>query len=484
MAMTGSEPRLRPPAARFRVLVLMAAGWLLATGRGVSAADEGALVAVGVAEVDITPAYPVRMTGYGNRKTELEGVEQRINARALAIGGDARKNADAADAAPFVLVTVENCGVPAYLTEAVAQRLEQKAGIPRERFVVSSTHTHTGPALRGVLGLIFGAPIPPEHQERIDRYTIELTDKIEQVAHAALDQRRPGRLAWGQGSVAVAVNRRQPTPRGVQIGVNSPGPVDHALPLLRVTDADGAVRAVLINYACHCTSLGGDFNKICGDWAGYACEAIERSHPGAIALVTIGCGADANPKPRGSLQDAKDNGAAIAREAERLLQGQLVPLPAPRLAHLKRIEIPFGPLPTRAEWEERAGKPGAEGLHARTNLARLDRGEALPTTLPFVVQTWCFGDDLAMVFLAGEVVVDYARRLKAECDGARLWISAYSNDVPCYIASRRVIGEGGYEVDASMRYYDRPTRLDPEAEDRIIAAVKSLLPEAFLTRPR
>jgi hypothetical protein len=50
------------------------------------------------------------------------------------------------------------------------------------------------------------------------------------------------------------------------------------------------------------------------------------------------------------------------------------------------------------------------------------------------------------------------------------------------MASRRVIGEGGYEVDGSMWYYDRPTRLDPEAEDRIIAAVKALLPDPFHLR--
>jgi hypothetical protein len=253
---------------------------------------------------------------------------------------------------------------------------------------------------------------------------------------------------------------------------------------LRVTDADGALRAVLVNYACHCTTLGGDFNKLCGDWAGYACAALQRNHPGAIALVTIGCGADSNPNPRGTLQNAKDNGAAIAQEAERLLQENLAPLSGAIAARLARFEVPFGPLPTRAEWEERAAKPGAEGLHSRTNLARIDRGEKLPTTLPYIAQTWTFGNDLAMVFLAGEVVVDYARRLRAECNGARLWISAYCNDVPCYIASRRVIGEGGYEVDASMRYYDRPTRLDPEAEDRIIDAVKTLLPETFRARSR
>jgi hypothetical protein len=351
--------------------------------------------------------------------------------------------------------------------------------------VVSSSHTHCGPALGGSLNLIFGAPMPPEHQARIDRYTRELTDKIEQVARAALEQRRPGRLAWGEGRAGFAINRRQVTEKGITLGVNPTGPVDHAMPLLRVTGADGSVRAVVVNYACHCTTLGGDFNRLCGDWAGYACEAIERDHPGAVALVTIGCGADANPNPRGNLTYARDHGEEIAREASRLLEGRLTPLPTTIQARLRRIELPFGPLPTRAEWEARARIPGAEGLHARTNLSRLDRGEALSTTLPYVVQTWTFGDELAMVFLAGEVVVDYARRLKSEADGARLWISAYCNDVPCYIASRRLIGEGGYEVDRSMLYYDRPTRLDPEAEDLIIAAVQGLLPASFRTpRPR
>jgi hypothetical protein len=70
----------------------------------------------------------------------------------------------------------------------------------------------------------------------------------------------------------------------------------------------------------------------------------------------------------------------------------------------------------------------------------LDRGEPLSQTVPYPVQTWCFGDALAMVFLGGEVVVDYALRLNRECDARRLWVVAYSNDVPCYIASKRVIG--------------------------------------------
>ena len=47
----------------------------------------------------------------------------------------------------------------------------------------------------------------------------------------------------------------------------------------------------------------------------------------------------------------------------------------------------------------------------------------LPEFLPCLVQTWNFGDDLAMIFLPGEAVVDYALRFKQEYDPERLWIT-------------------------------------------------------------
>ncbi len=97
---------------------------------------------------------------------------------------------------------------------------------------------------------------------------------------------------------------------------------------------------------------------------------------------------------------------------------------------IKEIELPLDTPLTRAEWEELAKKPAAVGYHARKNLARLDRGEKLETQIPYWVQTWNFGDDMAMVFLSGEVVVDYSLRLKTEFDASRLWVNAYANDVP------------------------------------------------------
>ena len=215
------------------------------------------------------------------------------------------------------------------VTEEVATRLKNKVGLKRERFAVCSTHTHCGPALNSELDFIFGTPIPDDQKARIARYTRELTDAIEKVALAALAARSPASLSWGQGQAGFAANRRVlKDGRWVNFGVNPNGPVDHSLPVLRATDASGKVRAVLFGYACHCTTLGGEFNQICAEWAGYACDEIERQFPGSTALAIIGCGADANPEPRRNLDDAK--AARTCRSPRSRAAGQVGPHAASR----------------------------------------------------------------------------------------------------------------------------------------------------------
>jgi hypothetical protein len=51
--------------------------------------------------------------------------------------------------------------------------------------------------------------------------------------------------------------------------------------------------------------------------------------------------------------------------------------------------------------------------------------------------------------------------------------------VPCYIPSRRILSEGGYEADMSMTFYGQPARFAPAVEDTIIQTVHDLLPAAF-----
>jgi dienelactone hydrolase len=454
---------------RFRFSGLRGIGRLAALGFATIAtgaiADPGAprFRLVGAATIDITPDYPVRQSGYGSRTNVHTGVAQHIFANALAIGGDSEGLA--------LIVTVDNCGVPATLRDELIRRLGRKTTIRGERFTIASTHTHCAPMLSGVLPNLFGADIPAEHLPAIERYTRELTDKIESVCLAAIAARRPATLSWGVGTVDFAANRRNYRLK----------PVDHSLPLLKAVDRDGKVIAILTSYACHCTTL--DIDQIHGDWAGSAHEALQQAFPGAVALIAIGCGADQNPAPRRTLELASRHGQALATEAARLARTPLTPIEGDLVCRTQEIELAFDTLPSRNDWEKLAqSATRAIAYHARKNLARLDRGEPLPTRLPYLVQTWTFGENLALVFLPGEVVVDYALRLKTEFDPRRLWVNAYANDVPCYIPSRRILDEGGYEGGGAMVYYDRPTRFAPDVEDRIIGAVHELMPAGFLPR--
>ena len=180
-------------------------------------ADAADTYRVGVAQVDITPSGPIRLNGFGFRRTESEGVYQRIWAKALAIEDESKE--------PALLMTVDVLGIPADIRAEIARRLEKKAGLKPERLAITATHTHTGPMLKGANQTLFGVPIPKDHLANIDKYTAEFLDKLEKVGLEALSKRTPAKLSYAIGKATFAKNRR-----------TAGGPVDHDLPVLFVHD--------------------------------------------------------------------------------------------------------------------------------------------------------------------------------------------------------------------------------------------------------
>jgi hypothetical protein len=424
-------------------------------------------IEVGVARIDITPTGPIRLSGYGNRRTESEGILQRLEAKALAIGSDEED--------PALFITVDLIGIPGHITNKIKNRLAEKIDFNPAHLIISSSHTHTGPEV-GLLLNHFGEPLPKDQLGRIAVYLDELTSKLEDVALMALDNRQPSLIDFGQGEVGFAMNRRDVrNDDSVRMVPVPEAPVDHAMPLLRVRNLDGALTAILVNYACHGTTLGPDINEMHNDWMGEAQRIIEERYPGVVAMVSIGAGADANPEPRLKLEHTTQHGKEIADEVDRLLSSSLQPLTASPVGHYKEIELPYAHVPSVEELIEQTAESGARGYYAIVALERIARGESIPESLTYPIQTWRFGEDLAMVFLPGEVVVDYSLRLKDELGDDQLWVTAYVNDVPSYIASRRVIQEGGYEVESSMFSYDRPSRYVEDIEDMIVETVHELL---------
>ncbi len=439
--------------------ILLLIGFAFATSE-LPAFEEPTAYSVGIAAEDVTPAFPIRLNGFGGRTKESEGVRQQLWAKALAVGTSEQDT--------VVVITVDTLGIPDDLTERIAQKLKAK-GLDRSRLAICASHTHSGPMIRNCANTLFGKPIPEEHWQNILKYSEQLEASLEKVALAALADRKPAHLSWGIGKVGFAFNRR-----------TKGGPVDHDLPLLAVRDLDGKLRAVFTNYACHCVTLSDDM--ISGDWAGYAMDHIQRRNPDCQAMISIGCGADSNPRGGvlGSKFDVADSlGQEIAEDVQRLLSTELKPLSQAPVSHVERVTLSLAPLPTREQWEERANADNAIGHHARTQLARLDRGEALMTEISYSIQSVAFGNELAWVFLPGEVVVDYALRMKQELDGGRIWMNAYSNGCPGYVPSERILREGGYEGGSAMVYYDIPGAYATGLEQTIVTTINGQLKENF-----
>src|SRR5947207_2228896 len=100
---------------RWTMFSLLAVLSAIATTLGTTVAVAGNTVySVGVAKVDITPSYRIRLNGFGSRRDESEGVTQPIFAKALAIGSDIDR--------PLVLVTVDSTGIRLSMVDEVAAR--------------------------------------------------------------------------------------------------------------------------------------------------------------------------------------------------------------------------------------------------------------------------------------------------------------------------------------------------------------------------
>src|SRR6185436_12921099 len=76
----------------FTVFRVLNAFWItflfLLLSVGIALPSEQSLYEVGVAKVDITPSYPIRLCGYAVRKTESQGIAQHLYAKAVAVGSD------------------------------------------------------------------------------------------------------------------------------------------------------------------------------------------------------------------------------------------------------------------------------------------------------------------------------------------------------------------------------------------------------------
>src|SRR5262249_52425546 len=147
--------------------------------------------------------------------------------------------------------------------------------------------------------------------------------------------------------------------------------------------------------------------------------------PGAKAMFLTGCAGDQNPYPRGTLEQAKQHGRALANGVEAALAPPAKPVHGPLRVGFTEVPIEFVPFSRDELLKQAAATEKYERRRAKVLLEELEKTGRLNATYPYLIQALQFGNDLTLVALAGEVVVDYSLRLKREIAGPPLWVAAY-----------------------------------------------------------
>ena len=407
------------------------------------AADPPPLEA-GLAVRDITPEGPIWLAGYAARKKPSEKVDSPLLVQACALkSGDER----------VVLVSLDNCEVSREFMAPVLEEMNRDFGLKPGAVMVVSSHTHSAPVLEGPLAPMYN--LSGANLEAVRTYGQFLRVKLVEVVRAALADLKPAQLEHGIGRATFAMNRRVYKDDRVDFGENPDGPVDHDVPVLRLSAPDGTVRAILFGYACHGTSIqGDDFYFVSGDYMAYARQHLEAHYPGAAALYFTGMGADSNPSPRGRLLDAKRHGLELAGAVASVLDRPLRPVRGALKLAYAEVDLPLEDNPIRAQLEKDAQ---GEDFHIRNRAAAwlklLDAGKPLPKSVKLPLSAVRIGEDLTFVAMGGEVVVDYGIRFKRLFAADHPWLIGYAYEVPCYIPSVRILKEGGYEAQSSLIYY-------------------------------
>ena len=414
----------------------------------------------GVAIRDITPPTGTELTGFIAREQPSTGVRDPLYARALwlASGGE-RLLWLQADLLGFDLPTARR------IRRAAAERL----GLPVRAVALSATHTHGGPAT--MLLRACGEPLPG--------YLGGVEAAFLEAAAEAAAKAEPVRLAFGEGRATVAGDRR---------AASANSHVDPRLPVLAFRRADGSFLALLANYACHNTTLGGECRLVSADLSGEAMRRAAEALPGhpVVCLVNGGCG-NVNPLGRGEEVVQRLGAELAAAIAETARAAAPCAGAEPVLATAERtISLPLLEQ-TRAEVEAEA-KRIFEGLDRQPQtpfVARLRRAVAgwREDTLSWIAEKQPMASEMdvqairigpaSFACVSGEIFSRSADDLRARTSPCS-YIAGYSNGNLGYIPIPEVYAEGGYEVKDAHRYYAH-FALAPEAYGRILDCAAALV---------
>jgi hypothetical protein len=311
---------------------------------------------IGIARADITPPVGIYARNWGAAKHDVaRQIHRHLTLTAMTlspeIGGQT-----------LVLVEADLGGWESPQTyRDFLCRLYQKLAVEPANLIFALSHTHSAPPLMNADDSLPGGAL---HRT----WMKELFESTVRTVRQALESRFIGRLDWHAGHCGLAVNRDLRDPdlsrKRIACGYNPDGKPDDALLVGRVTDATGRLRATLVNYACHPTTLGWENLAISPDYVGATRETIQQA-TNAPALFLLGACGDLAPRYQyvEDLEVADRHGRQLAFAVLSTLNGM-----EPPGAQLSYAEVVESGAPL-AIWRHDPDRPSHELRAIRTSVS-------------------------------------------------------------------------------------------------------------------
>ena len=373
-----------------------------------SAATE---IRAGVARADITPPIGGPTAGYSSAQPS-DGVHDPLSARVLVLESGQET------------IAIVACDLCVFNSPWLH---EQMPAIGVDRLLLINTHTHAGPDLRND-----DFPTPEEPW----RATVE--QRVLEAIKEAKASMFPASFLAAEGSIPLGYNRLVRQGDYAVTHFENPdhipyGPVDPTVGVIRITDQESAIRAVVVTYACHPVILGPRNRKLSADYPGVMRDLVEeRLGEAATCIFIQGAGGDINPLLMARGENREGDFEVVERVGRRLADEVL--------GVLKRVE----------------SEPGASDALAVTSARLRVRDRWNPDEeLALGVTSILINDDIGIVTLPGEPFHKFqvdARRMAGLrhcflfgycCDGPYAW--------PSYLPDLVSAAHGGYGASDTTR---------------------------------
>ena len=471
----------------------------------------------GHAEVDITPEPGMTLCGFAARRNQpSQGVDDALSVHALALEEEGRI---------VLLLAFDLLALGEELTLRIKAAIDAMGipGLSSRDAVLCCTHTHSAPAAIELLGC---GICEMSYWERLIRAAAT-------AARGAVEKLQPARLRHAVVRVpGASYNRRSLLADGRVVMAMTPdapvvrtGPNPEKVLLVRLERPDGTGIAGIVSFAAHACVMCTQ--NISADYPGELRRRLSERYRLPFMFLQ-GAGANVNlPFAKMTRQEMLQDVDRLAGPLQDVAWSPPQPIGPVSLVSTS-VALSYQPLPPRDEFAAfrdgmrsiaqtgRGSEPARKALADILNVeAGKEPDESSLRYIAGILDTWSTHwledsrrtsgyvgrgcevaihalslggtpnpdvrrdtSGLALGFVAAEAFVETGMAVEAALPGRLVSVVGYASPLVGYLPTDEALREGGYEVDAAYRFYNRPAPFAEGSEPAVVRALVSAIRSA------